>query len=193
MTQKLTHGHGFNVEGAFVACIKKKHTKCYGAWIGILRKSYSERFKLRSPTYRDCTMDSKWHNYQVFAKWYHENQKESFELDKDILIKRNKIYSPETCCFVPKEINLLFVKRNSKRGPHPIGVSFHKKRQIFYVIMSKNNKNVGLGTFNTAEEAFLAYKHGKEKHIKEVAEKWKDKIDKKAYLALINYKVEITD
>ena len=50
-----------------------------------------------------------------------------------------------------------------------------------------------LGTLDTELEAFHAYKHAKEAYVKELAEKWKDQIDPRAYNALMKYEVEITD
>ena len=50
-----------------------------------------------------------------------------------------------------------------------------------------------LGLFNTEIEAFNAYKTAKEAFVKEQANKWKGKIDDRAYNALMNYQVEITD
>ena len=61
---------------------------------------------------------------------------------------------------------------------------------IIYLLFSSTRK---LGVYNTPGEAFLAYKQAKEAYIKEVANKWKDQIDPRAYNALINYQVEITD
>ena len=115
-----------------------------------------------------------------------------WELDKDILIKGNKIYSPETCAFVPAEINGIFTKTNSKRGVYPIGVSLHKEGR-FQAKVLKNKKQAYIGLFDTPEEAFQAYKKAKEEYIKEVADKWKDKIDPRVYEAMYNYQVEITD
>lgn len=115
----------------------------------------------------------------------------SWHLDKDILIKGNKVYSPDTCCLVPQEINILFVKCNINRGDLPIGVIEINGR--FSSSVSKNNKIRHLGKFNTLEEAFESYKFAKEKHIKEVADKWRDKLDPRVYEAMYNYEVEITD
>ena len=112
-----------------------------------------------------------------------------FALDKDILIKENKVYSEDTCCFVPQEINALFVKRDKLRGEYPIGVSFHKSRGMLRATL--NNKH--LGYFNTVEQAFQVYKQAKEDYIKEVANKWKDQIDPRVYDALVSYQVEITN
>ena len=116
---------------------------------------------------------------------------QGWELDKDILFKGNKIYSPETCCFIPREINQIFPKRDLKRGEYPIGVT--RKRGKFSAQLSTKDFNKNLGVFNTPEEAFQAYKSAKESYIKEVADKWKDQIEPRVYQAMYNYQVEITD
>ena len=63
--------------------------------------------------------------------------------------------------------------------------------------MARVNMNKGkyehLGSFNAEIEAFNAYKTAKEAFVKEQASKWKGKIDDRAYNALMNYQVEITD
>ena len=116
------------------------------------------------------------------------------DLDKDILIKGNKTYSPEACVFVPKKINSLFTKANNLRGDYPIGVSYFKESDKFksqYKTM--DGKEIHLGLFDTPEEAFISYKNAKEKYIKQIAEEYKSKIPQKLYKAMINYEVEITD
>ena len=110
-------------------------------------------------------------------------------MDKDILVKGNKIYSEDTCCFVPREINSLFVKRKKSRGNFALGVDYKKSVKKFRARCG--NKHLGL--FNTELEAFYAYKQAKETYIKEVANKWKDQIDPRVYNALMKYEVEITD
>lgn len=164
----------------------------YDKWSGILRRCYDKKH----PTYKDATVCEEWKCFQVFAEWYEENYKpetmEGWHLDKDILVKGNKTYSPETCCFVPQEINSLFIKRDNGRGEHCIGVTFNKRDKTYSThIPIKNYK--GKRNFKSELEAFNLYKLLKEQHIKEKADKWKDKIDLKVYQALINYKVEITD
>ena len=52
---------------------------------------------------------------------------------------------------------------------------------------------MGINSFNLTPRAKKAYKTAKEFYIKEVADKWKDKIDPRAYDALYKYQVEITD
>ena len=112
-------------------------------------------------------------------------------LDKDILIKNNKIYSPETCVFVPHDINSLFTKANTKRGKYPIGVHF--KRNKYHVQIQKYKQVIHLGTYDTSEEAFTVYKIAKENYIKEIADKYKDLIPKKLYDAMYEYEVEWED
>ena len=107
-------------------------------------------------------------------------------------MKGNRVYSPETCCFVPNEINCLFIRNKRIRGELPIGVNKSGKR--FSARLSKGLDNrVFLGSFKTETEAFLSYKKAKEMYLKELAEKWKGKIDDRAYDVLMNYEVNIDD
>lgn len=151
----------------------------------------NEKYHIKYPTYIGCEVNKYWHNFQNFGDWFKENWKpymdSSWCLDKDILVKGNKVYSPETCCFVPNEINSLFTKRQNKRGDYPIGVN--KEYNKFRVRLNKLN----ISLRSTPEEAFYDYKIAKEQHIREIADKWKSLIEEKVYKALINYKVEIND
>ena len=119
--------------------------------------------------------------------------KSGFQLDKDILVKGNKLYSPDTCLFVPKEINTLLTHRRKDKGLYPVGVSYKPRINRYRAQISKFKKVIHLGCFITPEEAFQAYKTAKEAYIKEVAEIYKDQIDPRVYEALMNYQVEITD
>lgn len=161
-------------------------------WHKIMSRCYSESY----PTYKDVTVCEEWHNFQNFAAWFEENYDpevmEGWHLDKDIICKDCKIYSPETCAFVPQEINKLFIKSKSRRGELPIGVR-QVKGGKFGAYFTKNNRQVYLGRYESPISAFDAYKSAKEKRIKELAEVWKEKIDFKLYEAMINHKVTIND
>ena len=151
---------------------------------------------IKYPTYSDCTISENFKDINFFHQWCLEQVgfvNDNWHLDKDILIKGNRVYSEYTCCFVPEEINLMFVTHKSNRGALPIGVSYCKPFNLYQSRLRKNNKTVDLGFYCTPEEAFQAYKDAKESHIKGVANKWKDQIDIKVYEALIKYEVEITD
>ena len=137
----------------FKIATKNKPTKIYRIWKGIIGRCYSEKVQRKNPTYKDVTVCKEWHNFQNFAEWYDENYNpetmQGWQLDKDILFKCNKIYSPETCAFVPKEINILFIKPKHNL---PTGVTC--RRNKFQVNISKNKIRMFLGAFDTLEEAF---------------------------------------
>ena len=184
-------GIGYLGEGNYKSGNKDKINKNYSCWRSLIVRCYDEKYHNKFPSYKNCTVYEEWHNFQKFAKWYEENYIEGWELDKDIIIKSNKIYSPETCAFVPKEINYLFTNRKNHRNGLPLGVSKIKNR--YRATSTQNKKHISYGYYITPEEAFYAYKEGKENYIKEVAEEWKPLIDERVYNAMMNWKIEITD
>ena len=173
----------------------------YNCWRGMLERCYSAKCQEKNPTYKDCCVCVEWLYYPNFKKWYDNNYYEinnkTSQLDKDILIKGNKIYSPATCIFVPNFINKLFIKRQNDRGELPIGVYYSKRDKKYKAQLSvfKDGKSVrkGLGYFNTADEAFKAYKQAKEDYIKEVADNYKDEIPVELYKSMYAYEVSIDD
>ena len=177
--------------------INSVQTKEYVLWKHMLQRCYSDDFKKERPTYEGCQVSENFKSYEYFYEWCHEQVgfgNEGFHLDKDLLVKGNKVYSENTCVFIPQEVNTLLVKSTALRGKHLIGVSWNKKDKAFVAKARKNKgKSEHLGIFKTEIEAFNAYKQAKETFVKEQAEKWKDRIDGRAYNALMNYEVEITD
>lgn len=188
-------GVGYIGVGKYTCAIDGDRKGVYNCWSAMIRRCYDKNIQLKHSSYIGCTVDERWHNFQVFAEWYYQNYNaeymDKWQLDKDILSKGNRIYSPETCAFVPREINGLFVKNNKSRGKYPIGVN--KRNKKYCVRVAKNEVRVYLGVFDTPEEAFLAYKPAKEEEIKRIADKWRGKISERVYKALLNYTVEITD
>lgn len=171
-----------------------KDYKSYKKWSAMLERCYSEKLHLKHPSYKECSVCEDWHIYSNFRKWFDKNYIEGYDLDKDILVKGNKIYSPETCCFVPRSINSLVIKNCAKRGKYPIGVSKHNR--VSYVAqMTLNRNHVTIGIYHSVLEAFDAYKRYKERYVKEVAIKYfnEGKIKQNVYEALMNYEVSITD
>ena len=181
-------------------------TKEYGIWNSMLRRCYSDTnvcdaSKKRHPTYEGCEVSGRFKSYEYFYEWCHkqvgfdnDGNGNPFHLDKDLLIKGNKVYSEDSCIFIPQEINSLLTKRTASRGEHLIGVHWHKKGGAFIAQVNKNKgKQERLGRFNTEIEAFNAYKEAKESFIKEQAEKYKSQIDPRAYEALMKYQVDIDD
>lgn len=194
---KSVYGIGYIGDGKYKTEINGKGTKQYKTWNGMLQRCYSEKFQEKKPTYKGCSVTPEWRNFQNFAKWYEENyygvEGEVMCLDKDILIKGNKIYSPDTCIFVPLKINSLFIKSDASRGNLPVGVTWDRRYKKYQSICMKKGKNVRVGYFESITDAFYAYKSLKEIVIKEVADDYKDKIPENLYNAMVNYKVEIRD
>ena len=172
-------------------------TKEYKLWQSMLERCYSTTLKKQRPTYKGCKVSNKFKSYEYFYEWCNKQVgfgNKGFDLDKDLLIKGNKVYSETTCVFIPREINQVLVKRTALRGEHLIGVYWDKTNKAFRARVNKNKgRQEYLGLFKTEIEAFNAYKEAKEAFVKEQANKWKGKIDERAYSALMSYEVEITD
>ena len=187
--------------------INGEKTLSFRHWEYMLKRCYYQRDLQRYPTYAPCEVCNDWLNLSNFERWvennYYQCGNEKMCLDKDILFKNNKIYSPNTTIFVPERINILFTKTNATRGKYPIGVYYKKKNKKFVAQVSKLNdeqsntkKQEYLGLYDDPETAFEAYKIAKEAYIKEVADFYINKyphFPKKIYEALYNYQVEITD
>lgn len=185
-----------------VACVGKAKTKingidtkAYSVWNSMIHRCYDEKYLKNKPTYVDKFVCDEWLCFETFEKWfnlnYYEIENENMQLDKDILIKNNKIYSPNTCVFVPSCINILFAK--SRKDDKILGVQKANSGRYVSLHGDGHGGNVYLGTFDTETEAFNAYKTAKEDYIKEVANEYKNKIPQKLYDAMVNYKVEIGD
>lgn len=165
----------------------------YSLWYSMISRCYSPKSHQKTSTYRDCYVCDEWLIYSNFEKWYNENHIEGGHLDKDILVKGNKCYSPETCSFVPREINNLIENVRNKRGKTPMGVFERCGKFLSYVRV--NNKRIYLGTYDTKEQAFFRMKEENEKFIKEMAKKYYNlgKISLRTYNALMKYEIDITD
>ena len=176
-----------------------KHAIEYGTWKNMLRRCYSEKCRQKFQSYNDCTVSENFKKYSYFYEWSNkqvgfngvDGTGNPFHLDKDLLVKGNKIYSETTCVFLPLEINIALAIKDSKHKKFHVGV--RKNRNKYESVCCINSKSTYLGLFNTEIEAFNAYRQTKESYLKELAEKWKDEIDERAYNALMNYQVEITD
>lgn len=175
----------------------EKHKQLYRLWQGVIIRCQPKSWKTdRYKAYKGCFVCDEWKCFDNFLEWVNDpsnGYQDGYHIDKDILIKGNREYSPQTCCFVPKEINNLLTKCNKSRGTCPVGVS--KNRSFFAAHISKNSKQICIGTYKNVLEAFYAYKDAKERYIKSIAEKYfqEGKITKRVYDALMKYEVEITD
>ena len=194
-------GVGYLGEGKYKTRENGKQTDEYRIWYNMLMRCYDPKIYEKYPTYKGCAVEEYLLNFQHMGEWieenYYEVPGEKMCLDKDILHKGNKIYSRETCIFVPERINTLFVKCNKSRGKDPIGVSPRPSGNYLAYCNNGYGKQIPLGTYSTKEEAFKVYKECKEKIIKETIDSYEGIIPEPYYSrlkkAMYNYKVEITD
>lgn len=199
--RSLPSVYGVGVIGKDLTSSGGKSSKEYTLWHCMLQRSYYVKYHERCKSYTKCSVSDNFKFFHYFKEWCNnqigfnsvDDKGKPFALDKDLLIKGNKVYSEDNCVFLPSEINILLVSSKRSRGENVIGVYFNKDKGKYQTSLKVNGKPKYLGRFDTEYEAFLAYKQAKEAHVKIIANKWKDKIDPRAYNALINYQVEITD
>jgi hypothetical protein len=112
------------------------------------------------PAYVGVTCCDEWLLFTNFAKWFKDNYIEGYHLDKDLLVKDNRIYAPDTCIFCPPEINLFLTLRDTCRGKLPLGVSMNNIRFQATISGGDNTKKY-LGLFDTKELAHQAWQKAK--------------------------------
>ena len=171
-TKKSVFGTGINdIKGS-------SGSAYYSQWHEMLRRCYSENYGDRYPTYKDARVCQEWHHLSNFKAWMEQQEYTGCVLDKDILCKGEKVYSPETCCFVPEVLNLVIIRSDSSRGNLPIGVTVDPrkavgtKRFVSRVGSGVRGRNIHLGMFTTPIEAHFAWQLAKALRIEDEVEGW---------------------
>lgn len=204
LTGRVANPYYARVYGVGYIGVGKYSTKdkeMYKLWMRLLERTNCAIFTSKNPAYLNVSICDEWLNFQNFAAWCEEqpffkakdSKGKSYQIDKDLLVKGNNTYSPETCCFVPQRINALLTKNDVRRGKFPIGVTFVECVGKYSAQVSRIDLDRRLGYYETPEEAFQAYKKAKESYIKEIANLWRGHIDSKAYEALMKWEVSIDD
>lgn len=153
-----------------------------------MRHRCQEPYWLKYPTYIGTSHQPDWDDYDIFHEWV-TNQKgyglDGANLDKDLL-GDGTFYSEQTCCLLPRQLNAAITGgRSSKGGLYPTGVSLNGGK--YMVSLAYDGKNKTLGRYNTPEEAFNVYREAKIAKIRNLAEEFKDRINERAFKALMNY------
>lgn len=185
-----------DVGNAVLDIPRKTNIVAYRFWRSFITRCHKDSYIAKHPTYSKCSFHDDWLLFSNFKQWFESPEsgyKEGYHLDKDILVKGNKTYSPDTCCFVPQEINLMIVRK--QRTNHDLPPFVAKSGNKYTSSVQQNGRHIRLGLYHTPLEAFNAYKNAKERHIRNVAEKYfqEGKITERVYNALMKYEVEITD
>ena len=185
-----TYGKGYLGIGKYKAKDEGGITKCYSTWRSMLRRCYDSKYKKGMECYDGVYVCEEWLDFQVFADWYfnHNFYDVGYDLDKDLLVRGNKIYSPETCCMLPSNVNSGLALPKSVSRELPMGVTISPKGRYNSRICTKEGGR-HIGVYDTPEEASAAYVKAKEDYIHSLAEKWHGKIEERAYQALKSWTV----
>lgn len=148
----------------------------YRTWHNMLERCYDARRLAKFPTYAGCSVAPEWHSFMAFRAWMIGQNWEGMHLDKDILSPGNKTYSPDTCVFVPGDLNNFMTDRGASRGESPIGSSWNKRDQKFRA-QCRNPftlKNEYLGAFVCPAAASAAWRRRKHQHACRYADQQTD-------------------
>ena len=184
------------LDSVFEAHMGKKQIWQYTLWTKMFERCYSKRSKRLNPTYVGAEVCAEWFSFGNFFEWVNKEvgyrgKPVGFDLDKDIIIKGNKRYSPDACSLVPREVNKILLDSAASRGDWPVGVYFYRGKGRFSASLRCDGRQKHLGYYATAEDAFFAYKVAKERNIKAVALRHRDVLKPAVFESLMNWKIEL--
>ena len=135
------YGIGFMGQGKYGS---QTHPRIHQTYLDMFKRCYSEKRQERQKTYIGCEVSTVWHNFQLFAEWYETNYKQGYQLDKDYLSPGNRVYSPETCVFIPKDLNtfLTFNQRFDEKKVKLPGITFNESKNAYIVQVKTLDKRV---------------------------------------------------
>ena len=165
----------------------------YASWHSMHRRCYSAVYQKNKPTYIGCSVAEDWKILSNYDQWFNKHFHKGFQLDKDLLFYGNKIYSEDTCCFLPNEINGALRNDYGQNGLPP-GVSYKTESSKYIAQLSQNidgkRKGIHLLSSNSIESCAVAYQIAKKDYLCSLAEKWKNFLTAKAYNALLTFNFE---
>jgi len=180
------YGVGYLGVGGYKISEDRKHLLVYKKWQSMIERCYSKIYQAKKPSYIGCTVDEEWHNFQNFAEWFYSDPRHTlgYELDKDVLVAGNKVYSSKTCALVPSDINM-FAKGYVKNNGLPVGVSY--RGSSYSARIYKNGKSEWIGAYSELSEAIKAYASARDHYARQLAEQWKNKVSYKVYKILSSW------
>lgn len=136
----VRHGVGFIGEGAFKSSINKVKTRAYVAWNNMITRCYDLEYQKTHTSYIGCSVCEEWHNFQNFALWHEKNYIDGYHLDKDIIAKGNRVYSPQTCMFVSRKDNNIEAHAKSYSFLNPDNAIVNVKNLTAFCIENELNQ-----------------------------------------------------
>lgn len=203
--QSLGKGHCRNLNSKLVLGVgindmlgaekTKEFIKQRQMWFGILQRCFSIKLLERRPTYENCKVSESWLWLSNFIKDiksienYEKSLNEGWQLDKDLLSNEGKLYSKDTCCFIPRSLNLVLSSYPKKLNGLPKGVKLSKGGRYFAILQKEGNQ-IFLGSYDSVEEASRVYNIAKKEHLLNIADSIKDIVPENVYKALVNFNLE---
>lgn len=181
-------GIGYLGEGLYKANSNGKKTQTYNTWKSMLNRCYSKNKGRKF--YEDVVVCDEWHNFQNFAEWYEHNWKpfmdNTWHLDKDLWREDIKVYSPKTCCFLPREINTIITKRISKKSNLKTGVK--KSGRKFSISFSKGQEIFYKDGYDTEEKAYEEYSRLKKEYLLYLLDNYRNYLNSKDIIKLERFR-----
>lgn len=146
-----------NNDAPYVVSYKGAACPYYIKWKNMLRRCYSKGHTNLFPTYTGCSVCTEWLTFTKFKAWMEKKDWQDKDLDKDLLVSGNKIYSPESCCFVSKKINYILLASDATRGEYPQGVSWCRMTSKYRARVRKKGKQEVIGYYSDISQAEIAY------------------------------------
>jgi len=183
--RSLVYGVGINDYIGYIS-VHGKPLKSYKCWVRVLERCYDPKYKKKNPSYNDVAICDEWIKFSNFKEWFDKNYVDGYEIDKDILVQGNKVYSPDTCCFVPRRINTLLLNKQRTNTSGVIGVTY--KDNAYVATGHIDGKKKHFGRFKTPEDASAAYVRAREQYSTKVVTEYFDNglISERVRDAIIN-------
>jgi hypothetical protein len=180
--RKLVWGVGINDVEYSVNQIHTTGFVCpyYLVWQKILERCYSEKYLKVKPTYVGCEIHPSWIYLSNFIKWVDSQPNkdwQNYQPDKDLLIKGNKIYAPDTVVFISRDLNMFMNTNKGQRGEYLLGVSYYPNATLKFRAACSNpftKKQVKLGFYKTEIEAHKAWQAKKHEYACQLADSQQD-------------------
>lgn len=151
---KAKVGH-YKIEGVGTNDLQGVSGDIYDRWCNMLRRCYDEKSFITNPTYKDCTVCDEWKTFSNFKIWIEKQDYQGKDLDKDLLVFNNKVYSPDTCILVPPTVNAFLLRgalKDNLIGAAPCDIR-GKLRYKTRVHNPVSGEREYLGIFHTEIEA----------------------------------------
>lgn len=151
--------------------------KCpfYVRWVSMIRRCYSSKVTMKNPTYVGCRVCDDWLTFSKFREWMTKQDWEGKHLDKDLIVKGNQVYNPDTCVFISQKVNVFITDITRGKGQLnlPTGVVLGELRSDGYRYIARisyKGKSKNLGQFRTPNSAHAAWLTAKRKFANELAD-----------------------